>query len=1419
MHLTFYYWRQGYLITMANETEHFQESISDKLRNLPGMEIKEGPKTDLVKAIAEHEKAEGQKSWLDKTVELVYSADKQSLQSLKELERQATQNEAKGDTVAQARLAQTAKEAIEKDKKAVAHQQEVNFYATGFLKAVPLFAMTKGKVLFEGAAPSKGTVMLAASIGVHAAGQVKVSDQGSDIAINAALGGAKGFALKQTFDYLGPRQILGASRGEYSNMAAKGVLLGGSSRLYDTTLNQNTYRDLTTGQVSIGKGLETIAATTLEPRAVAFDATLFMGAHGAFKGLSNVAGRAVEASPVLSKAAQSPVANFLREGQVGQNAGMGATFGFASGGSSELIRQRQAGEDLNISEIIRKGALQSLTDAAAGATGATGVAATRAVGHMKLEIPVPRPMTPPRTFAGEETPLIPPESAPVNAGEVAKPQAVAEAAPANERALVEPVVGETAAKAPAEQVAVSDPARVAEPVATAERVVEPAKAPAAVEETVKVDLAGQNGPHVETPLEAAAQPKGILSHEAGIARKASYEMSAAQKPIFEEGIRLLGGVFSGRATASDVTQFLEYGATRGQAVKAQLEQMAGDYKELGNVRAQRLLEVAINNTPENIALAEAGYNLARAAGQGERFGPEHQQLIEFAYGQGRGAQEPVRVLSELIGDPPTNQVLGEVYAGANGLMRGDGVQPPIDYSKADPQAKDFLEAITAHQPTNAAEHNNLVKGVSDWADYFYNDHGVLHQLGRTTPYGVIASAVDAKLGTDYFGQFPKSHVIERPPIIHPTPIAPVAQGVDLAALGEAAKPTPGVVKDIDAVVGEPLPAAVDKPIAPEQATQPAPETRTAEQARDTTNVGPAVDHTPGNMRIYPERLFGEFENTQGPMKQSRAHLLADHIGQLTDAQFVKWLEYLYQPAQGTSGATNLQRMGLPGSHILARPEIQAVVTNPERAAIDVTTLKNLMSQPAKLQSGDLPEEIKHHIAYRLDYATQQQRLALDTNPETANAELNWPKILRDAIPSWYAKTLRDNYSTRNADGRYEYPKEFDQNLALWLEIGREADMASPKYKEYPPQRNSLTDRMAVLEQAMAVRNAQNAPAVDRVLQLAGQDQPAAKGLLSKFDGTTNAPETAELIGLVAANAQTIADVKTVMDAVHFGKKADSDSFKGRKDGRDTSQSDKARDANQSLAQSVLTSVMVPGSPAHLRAQQLVNDMISGKIRDPRPDMPDRPGFGSPRPGGDRGGAQGRDNNRGPRRDNAEPVAPKPAAPVEQPPFTRPVVRNVVPADNQQAVAPEATPEVVPAAASEAVVKTAPVEAQRTAPEPTVVVDQTRVVDTTPAQTVADPVAAEPSLRQIMTGEVTAQSTKATDPAAAADTAGGASQVDKFNQRYAGQARPGRRNNAAEEEGDDGMTPQDRGRKREKPRGRGQVLKGFDELGKLRGDDN
>ena len=81
---------------MANETEHFQESISDKLRNLPGMEIKEGPKTDLVKAIAEHEKAEGQKSWLDKTVELVYSADKQSLQSLKELERQATQNEAKG---------------------------------------------------------------------------------------------------------------------------------------------------------------------------------------------------------------------------------------------------------------------------------------------------------------------------------------------------------------------------------------------------------------------------------------------------------------------------------------------------------------------------------------------------------------------------------------------------------------------------------------------------------------------------------------------------------------------------------------------------------------------------------------------------------------------------------------------------------------------------------------------------------------------------------------------------------------------------------------------------------------------------------------------------------------------------------------------------------------------------------------------------------------------------------------------------------------------------------------------------------------------------------------------------------------------------------------------------------------------------
>lgn len=1411
---------------MANETEQFQESISDKLRNMPGMEIKEGPKTDLAKAIADHEKADGQKSWLDRTVELVYSADKQSLQTLRDLERQATQNEAKGDTVAQARLAQTAKEAIENDRKAVAHQQEVNFYASGFLKAVPLFAMTKGKVLFEGAAPSKGTVMLAASIGVHAAGQVKVSDQGSDIAINAALGGAKGFALKQTFDYLGPRQILGATRGEYSNIATKGVLLGSSSRLYETTFNQDTYKDATTGQVAVGKGLEKIATTTLDPRAVAFDATLFMGAHGAFKGLANAAGRAVEASPMLSRAAQSPAANFLREGQVGQNAGMGATFGFATGGSAELIRQRQAGEDLNISEIIRKGALQSLTDAAAGATSATGVAATRAIGHMKLEIPAPRPMTPPRTFAGEETPLVPPESAPVNAGEVGKPQAFTEAAPANERAPGATVVSETAAKVPAEQVVVSDPARVAEPTAPAERVVEPGKAPLAAEETVRVDLAGQNGPRVETPLEAAAQPKGLLANEAGIARKASYEMSAAQKPIFEEGIRLLGGVFSGRATAADVTQFLEYGATRGQAVKAQLEQMAGDYKELGNVRAQRLLEVAINNTPENIALAESGYNMARAAGQGERFGPEHQQLIEFAYGQGRGAQEPVRVLSELIGDPPTNQVLGEVYAGANELRRGNGVQPPLDYSKADPQAKEFLEAIIAHHPTNATEHNNIVKGISDWADYFYNDHGVLHQLGRTTPFGVVASAIDAKLGTDYFGQFPKSHVVERPPIINPTPIVPEADGLDLAALGEAAKPTPGVVRDIDAVVGPAQPAVGDRPAAPEQTTQTAPVARPVEQPRDTTGDGPAVDHTPGRMRIYPERLFGEFENSQGPMKQSRAHLLADHVGQLTEAQFVKWLEYLYQPAQGTSGATNLQRMGLPGSHILARPEIQAVVTNPERAAIDVTTLKNLMSQPAKLQSGDLPEEIKHHIAYRLDYATQQQRLALDSNPETANSELNWPKIFRDAIPSWYAKTLRDTYSTRDADGRYEYPKEFDQNLALWLEIGREADMASPKYKEYPPQRNSLTDRMAVLEQALAVRNAQNAPAVDRVLQLAGQDQPAAKGLLSKFDATTNAPETAELIGLVAANAQTIADVKTVMDAVHFGKKADSDSFKGRKDGRDTSQSDKARDANQSLAQSVLTSVMEPGSPAHLRAQQLVNDMISGKIRDPRPDMPDRPGFGGPRPGGDRNGPPGRDNNRGPRRDNTDAVPPKPAGPVEQPPFTRPVARDVAPAARPQ-VAPEAAPEVVATAAPEAVAKTAPVDAQSIAADPAVASAQARALDAALPRAAAEPiatqpVAAEPSLRQIMTGEVTAQGAKAADPVAvdpaAVDTPGGASQVEKFNQRYAGQGRPGRRISAAEEEGDDGLTPQERGRKPDKPRGRGQVFKSFDELSRLRGDD-
>ncbi len=1166
----------------------------NKLREVTPDDFKtEDPLGALAREIMTREKANESKSLLDKTVETFYNVEKGSLDNMKEVGLKAYEASKRGDTAALSAMTPAIRESIDKDRRAVEHQEEVNFYASSFAKAVPLFAGGKGKLL------------LAASVGVNAAEQVRLNDDLGSGAVHALMGGTKGFAMKKTFDYLGPRSLLGEgsktagmSAGlEYANVAAKGVALGGLSRLYETGLTANNYLDAqgkVTGK-SISDGLVKTAGSTVNPGAMAMDAVLFMGAHGTFKSLAGAAGRAAETSPLMTSIANSRIGMFTREGQVLTNAGMGATFGLATGSSQEFIRQQTAGEDFNLAKIAKRGALQALTDAAAGATGSSMVHGGRLMQARAAELKATGPKLN-RGFAGDEAPLVDADG--TTTPKEATPDATAE----------KPVA--LAETQPQVRVAAEGDGNVQKPVGEAET----AQKPLAADDTNTARAAAENdGTAAKTAVETDATSQKPVVEDDGSAQrpveqndgttasaKATYEMTEAQKPVFDEGIQLAQKVLTEGASAKDVLNFLEFGAGRGQEVRAQLEKIAQDVGQQGHTQVQRLIETALNGTPETVAAAKETLRLAEEATKPgvDPLGPEYKSLVEHAWRQATEfdgtqgvvpnaegavvdvgshlsvAQKSLQLVRELTGETPATKLVEEVSAAAGHLEKPVANQKPLDWGDTPAPARDLLRSILQLRPRNAEEHMILREGIKEWADAFPDHHSVLHQYAQITRYGDVTAMIDARLGTDYFSRFRSNQAAE-----------PVADAQPQTA-------------------------------------------RTPE-----TGDSPSVVHEPGKVTVYPERLIQDFETATGTAKQARAHLLSDHIGSMSDAQFLNWLKYLHSPVDKPGAPpelTNLAVMGMSRSGVLGRPEVKALVTNPESSPLNVSTLRRFLAEPEKLQtSGRLPENVTDHIAYRLETALEMQKAANEMLPAEQRKPIDYGQVVTDALPSWYARQLRDTYSTRNPEtGYYEYPHDFDPQLMNWLELSRQVEMANPRYRESTPPRNSVADRMSVLEQAMTVRTPQNAKLVDRLLELGGQDQIAVKNILGKLDPTTNAPEYAEMLSIVAPRVENMTDLKTLMDAVNFGKKADQDSFKARKDGRDTSQTDKMREANESLAQSVVARILTPGTPEYNRVHQIVSDVISGRIRDPRPETPGGPGGNK----GQGGRGQGQDRG-GPRRDN------------------------------------------------------------------------------------------------------------------------------------------------------------------------------------------
>jgi hypothetical protein len=286
--------------------------------------------------IEAHKKQDASRSLLGQAVDAVWRSDDRSLQQMEALLAEGEQKAKAGDTAGLASMEKNIQERIKADQQAVATQDQVSGYGTGFLKTAALFM--------------RGRLGLAGTIALYGFDQLRPADDWRTQLADFSLGGLKGAGMKGLFTVLGQKEV---------GIAAKGVGLGVGSRVLDLGLTRQTYLS-TDGSFSPGSGLGNVVRGSLDKSALVADVVIFGAAHGLLKGANNLTGEAIKRSPFASTVLT------------------GTTFGLSSGAWNELERQRRAGEEFDLGKIVKSSLIQGALDTAAASAG--GIQAARSAG-------------------------------------------------------------------------------------------------------------------------------------------------------------------------------------------------------------------------------------------------------------------------------------------------------------------------------------------------------------------------------------------------------------------------------------------------------------------------------------------------------------------------------------------------------------------------------------------------------------------------------------------------------------------------------------------------------------------------------------------------------------------------------------------------------------------------------------------------------------------------------------------------------------------------------------------------------------------------------------------------------------------------------------------------------------------------------
>lgn len=390
----------------------------------------------------------------------------------------------------------------------------------------------------------------------------------------------------------------------------------------------------------------------------------------------------------------------------------------------------------------------------------------------------------------------------------------------------------------------------------------------------------------------------------------------------------------------------------------------------------------------------------------------------------------------------------------------------------------------------------------------------------------------------------------------------------------------------------------------------------------------AAKNNPVKASFDVQARINSFETSTGKVKVTDAILLADHTHVMSEAQFSKWIEYVTNPPAGPEG-TMLRSMLTKGD-VLKRPEVLKAISNergattPEAGDITLAQVREFLAHPKNGEVKPMPEWMKDYIEMRLQIASM-----------TAKPDALPHQILDAALPRWLSENIKSKY-TKPVEVKGETPQYSEmlpQEFVQWFEAARQSRPPGKPERQFTPDKNDFAYRADKLDQALKVED----PAIrENLLRLAPQDHSVLRSVLQKLDPEKAAAEYKELMQIILPKTENIQDVKLLFDVMFFGNRANQNSRPRKpmpgKPETPPEQIERAIEetkAHQQLA-SLLLESMVPSTDAKFaRASEIVDGVITGKYRDPRPAFDSGPGG---KPGGKPGGNFGdRDGGRfGPR---------------------------------------------------------------------------------------------------------------------------------------------------------------------------------------------